>query len=192
MMIGYFTYSLVEQDLRHSRIERFEKIIREGGPKLTQELKAALADARENPKAIDRVLQELKKQTPQLDRLDVMTVENGSVRILAASQRGGGGILRSLPRFPVRNTMLRLGTLGEKSQLADLIENGKQHVSDDLSNAKPWDMRAVSRSFGSAVHQPMVWNGKKSLVNFWSRDAQAFPPRAVEFYSKVVAELERK
>jgi hypothetical protein len=43
----------------------------------------------------------------------------------------------------------------------------------------------MAKRLGSSMHVPVVINGKPATVNFWSREADAFPKPAVDFLTEV-------
>jgi hypothetical protein len=46
-------------------------------------------------------------------------------------------------------------------------------------------MKFFARSFSSGAHVAVKWDGKPAVVDFWSREVDAFPPEAVRLLAEV-------
>jgi peroxiredoxin len=63
--------------------------------------------------------------------------------------------------------------------LAEYAAGGKPVVNNDLSKAHGKLIeKMVARGAKSSFHVPAVIEGQKVIINFWSKDANAFPPQA--------------
>jgi hypothetical protein len=186
MMIGYFSATSAERSPTESRVETYRKSVGADGPKLDDELRVAARDAaqKRTTQALDALHLALRKQMPQVDRIDVITADERKLEILAATTRGSGP-LRNLKNIPIANVQLRLGKLGEKAALAHAVTEAKT-ATVKLADAKGWDYKALSRTYGSCVHVPMRVGEKRAVATFWSKDADAFPPEAAAFLERLV------
>ena len=74
--------------------------------------------------------------------------------------------------------------------LANYLSLDKPIVVPDLSK-EPGSLakRMVGRGLASSVHIPVQIGGKPATVNFWSTEADAFSPAAVELLTQVAAKM---
>jgi peroxiredoxin len=185
MMIGYFNKSYADDDLSVSRRGQFEESARSGKAVLTPELKKLATEAKKGGAAAETLRKELRKIVPQVDHLDVFVVEGFKVDAPVATHAVGQRLARALQGGGAQDTINRLKMIGQKARLQEVSKDGKTVVSPNLATSTEWDLKLFSRSFSSGVHVPVAWNGKPAVVDFWSREGDAFPPEAVRILEEV-------
>jgi len=80
--------------------------------------------------------------------------------------------------YPLGRTDLEYAT--KKSTLAKIATGGNETVYDTLSTAGGGDLKTMSTAVSSSLHVPITIDGQAAVVSFWSKEAAAFPPAAVE------------
>ena len=191
MMIGYFNKAYADDDVGASRRQRFEENLRRGNVVVTPELDAAARSAKSGEKAVETLRLELRKVVPQVDHFDVFAMDGSKVQTPIASHAAGLRLVRALQGNGAQDLMARWRNLGQRAKLQDVAKSDKTETSANLASATEWDLKFFARSFSSAVHVPVKWNGKPAVVDFWSREVDAFPPEAVrllEEVAKLIAE----
>lgn len=187
MMIGYFDVTLADQDLtkvaaKVNRKEAFIKAYAESKPLVSEELKTSAAKAAGAADDFRVFATAAKKLLPQVDRICLSATEGGdSLEIVQANPDPGP--TRAGAGFKVPNLKLHL---------TELANQDKTTVYPQTSEVKGQDFRMLSRRFASSVHVPITVNGKKATVNFWSADADAFPPEAVSLIEEIAKAMDAK
>jgi hypothetical protein len=70
--------------------------------------------------------------------------------------------------------------------VAEYAAAGKPVANNDLSKAHGKIIeKMIARGAKSSFHVPAEIQGQKVLINFWSKDANAFPPQAQAFLAGV-------
>lgn len=185
MMIGYFSMILVDQDLTKnpkgkSRVARFvEEVKKSGPPHAGDALKTKAADALDSYEKLVAFMAELEKVVPQVDRIDVSTVDDDKLTIRLASQSAE----------IARRVGAKVSLPAAKLALADYAKNEKLTVHGDLSREKAPDLAFAARMMGSSVHIPITLDGAKGTVNVWSLERDAFPDEAVALLKEAVAAM---
>ncbi|MGD9646203.1 MAG: redoxin domain-containing protein [Pirellulales bacterium] len=189
MMFGWFEMALVDQDLtkpqppRPSRAKQFLELAAAGGATLDEQTSQVASkglddDQEDNFKFFSYYL---KDRVPQLDRVCISYVDGDHLRLLRVEELDG---LRST----FRSTSTIVSADGQA--LANYLSADKPIVVPDLSK-EPGSLakRMHGRGLASSVHIPVQIDGRPATVNFWSTEADAFPPAAVELLAQVAAKL---
>ena len=186
MMIGYFDATPAEegvgalQDGPGPRTAEFLALVKAGKAELTDAPKSQAATALESTENLSRFGPELRKIVPQLDRLCWSTVEDGKLHIRRCVQEadheqavGGAG----------RKVDVRI------TKLAGYAEKTEPIVNQRLAGERGIDLQFMARVYKSSAHFPVEIDGFKGSLNFWSTEADAFPPEAVSVLKEVVAAM---
>jgi peroxiredoxin/mono/diheme cytochrome c family protein len=189
MMFGWFEMALADQDLtkpqppRPSRAKQFLELVAAGGGVLDEQMSQVAAkglddNQEDNFKFFSYYL---KDHVPQIDRVCITYVDEENLRLLRVEELDG---LRST--FRSTSTVMK----AEGQALANYLSLDKPIVVPDLSK-EPGSLakRMFGRGLASSLHIPVQIGGKPATVNFWSTEADAFPPAAVELLSQVAAKL---
>jgi hypothetical protein len=106
------------------------------------------------------------KIQPKVDRVCLTTYWDGKLRVEKATYTG-----------EVTPHLAETGfeQAGKFFALAHYALRGQSMHHSDLKKARGADMKLMSNSLASSVHMPVVLEGKPATVNFWSKDADAFP-----------------
>jgi peroxiredoxin len=181
MMFGWFEMALADQDLTQpatagsARLKEFLAGV--DTVKLDDELKAQAQAALASDKAFERFTWQLMELVPQLDRVCVTEIDNEKLRLKLINERLG--VRTSLSS---RSTIVK--TKGQS--LAEYAEGTETVVNQDLANTHGSIMAGMSRKdIRSSMHVPVTIDGKRATVNFWSAEAEAFPPEAVRILEEV-------
>ncbi len=185
MMFGWFEMALADQDLTKpatassTRLKEFLAGV--DTVKLDDEFKAQAQVALTSDKSFDRFTWQLMELVPQLDRVCVTAIENGRLRLQSINERPG--VRTSLTS---RSTVVR--TKGQS--LAEYAEGDKTVVNQDMSDTHGSIMAGMShKDIRSSMHVPVVIDGKRATINFWSAEAGAFPPEAVQLLEEVARQM---
>lgn len=181
MMIGFFEMSLADQDLTRSpteagsRIAEFAAIYKANGGQLSKDAllgaSGALHEATDD--YFHFMSQKLCEQLPQIDRVCITYVEDGKLRLWRRHEENDF-------KGPLRSTTTRIAAKGQA--LADFAQRSEPQVVNDLKAAGGSAMRQMaSHDVKSSLHLPIEAHGRRGTLNFWSTDAQAFPPEAVKW-----------
>jgi hypothetical protein len=207
MMIGFFEASSAKEDRQNpkadykplTRLEKFNVIMAATKGEPDDNVKTIAYLALVNPEFFSNLDDVLRLMIPQLDRVCITTVKDGKVvefmgpssghhhehaekrddgdkevekAIVEARQKHGKKMPESI-RSPLPPTD------AEGEGLADYLASAKPVVNNDLTKAKGKLMeRMVARGAKSSFHVPAEIQGQKVTINFWSQDANAFPPMA--------------
>jgi peroxiredoxin/mono/diheme cytochrome c family protein len=183
MMIGYFDVALVDQDLTKKPERRTDVFLKKGAEAtLSDELKAKATDSLESSEKLGAFGLELRKQVPQLDRICWTTLVDGKVKVQCVAQEKETG--RSIP---AGNAGREVGAT--LSKLATVAASKEPRVHKNLKKETSLDLRYMSQVFGSSLHVPVKHAGKTGSVNFWSSEADAFPPEAVKLLTEAAQAL---
>jgi hypothetical protein len=152
-------------------------LAKEGKAKLSDELKSQAEAALASAENLNRFGPELRKVLPQLDRLCWSTVEGDKLHIRRCVQEpeheqtvGGEG----------RKVDRRI------TKLAGYAERTEPVVNSSLTKERGIDLQFMARVYKSSVHFPVEIEGLKGSLNFWSTEADAFPPEAVSLLGELV------
>ena len=188
MMIGYFDMTLVDQDLRQSQAAKFRELAAAGKATLSADVKTVARGVGRSEKSLDDLAAALAPVLPQLDRIDVLEKDGGTLKVVGQTTRRTPKIFARLKSIPRVNLLPQLGKFGAAGDLGPILDAQKLLVSDSLKDRTGWDSQVLSKLYGSAVHVPVQGADKKPrLVSFYSREAAAFPPEAVSLLSELVA-----
>jgi len=184
MMIGWFnqTTDVLPEDYGAwpSRTERFVKATETKPPKMGSILSRAAQRALESDADMARLAFRLEKETPQVDRICASVVEDGQVRFIQVSQPKvfDAPLGRAGRKVPAQSASLSQYAVGDKPV-----------VNQDLAVVKGDDLTAMRALLGSSLHVPVMIDGKRGTVNFWSKEKNAFPDKAVEFLTEVAKQV---
>lgn len=182
MMIGYFDATPVDEGAVAEagigpRTAQFLALAKDGKAKIDDELKLLAAGALKTAEDLNRFGPQLRKIAPQLDRLCWTTIEDGKVHIRRCVQEaeheqtvGGAG----------RKVDVRI------TKLAGYAEKTEPVVNQKLAGVRGIDLQFMARVYKSSAHFPVEIDGLKGSLNFWSTEADAFPPEAVSLLKEVV------
>ena len=181
MMFGWFEMALTDQDLTKPASDESVRLkeFLEGGEsiQLDDQLKAAARTAFDSDKSFERFAWQLFDLVPQLDRMCVTSVEDGKLRLKMMNQRLG---LRTALRST--STVMR----AEGQSLADYALGHDTVVNQSLSGTTGSIMAGMAKKdIRSSMHVPVEIGGVPCTVNFWSAEAEAFPPQAARLLEQV-------
>jgi peroxiredoxin len=184
MMIGYFDVTLTDQDLskkvaKVNRKDAFLKAYAEAKPVVDDGLKQAAKAAPASADEFRVFATAAKKLLPQVDRICLSAVEGDALEVVRANPDPGP--TRAGAGFKVENA--KVG--GVMLHLAELAQKDKTVIYPQTMEVKAPDFRMLSRRFASSVHVPVVVDGKKGTLNFWSSDADAFPVEAISLMEEM-------
>jgi len=205
MMIGFFELAPASQDLlrdkqpeKLTRAEQFGVIMRATKGEPDDNLKAATHMALAGGEWLMRFGQIVSLMAPQVDRVCVSTVEDDQLTQFHGLQPPQGrkddddnetdkaAEQKAKKKRPetFHSPLPNMPASGEP--LADVIASNEAVVHNDLSQQKGTLFDTMKRRGAkSSLHVPVTVAGKKMAINFWSRDAAAFPPAAVEFLTSI-------
>jgi peroxiredoxin len=181
MMFGWFEMALADQDLTKPASEesvRVKDFLADADSiQLDEQLKGMAREALSSDKAFDRFTWQLLDLVPQLDRVCITSVEEGKLRLKMMNQRLG---LRTSLRS--RSTV----TKAEGQSLAEYALGHNTVVNQDMSGAAGSIMSGMAKKdIRSSMHVPVEIGGVPCTVNFWSSEAEGFPPQAVKLLEQV-------
>ncbi|MFO0946223.1 MAG: redoxin domain-containing protein [Planctomycetota bacterium] len=183
MMFGWFEMMLADQDLTKpqpppvSRVKEFLARVDVDGTQIDQQLRDMARESLKDPQKFELMAYYLRNSVPQVDRVCVSYVDKGKLRLRNVQEVNG------MKTF-FRTTSTRINAAGE--ELADAATSPRPLVFSDYTNAKGILFKKLAgNGMKSSVHIPVEIDGKPMSVNFWSTDADAFPPSAVEILSEV-------
>jgi peroxiredoxin len=185
MMIGYFNKTYADDDVSVSRRARFEEKLRSGDAKINPALKEAALNAVKSGAAVETLRSEIRKVAPQVDHFDVFVFDAGKATIPIASNGAGLRMMRAFQGSGPQDILARVRKIGQQTRLLDIAKTGGKEATPNLQSAKEWDMKFFARSFSSGAHVAVKWDGKPAVVDFWSREVDAFPPEAVRLLAEV-------
>lgn len=185
MMIGWFTGTADVVDAAPdgtTRTARFLASRRDSSTPLPPRLRLRASKAmasQDNFIAFGRLLAET---FPQIDRADVSMLDGGEVAVMRLSQSPVVGIaMGGIGR--------RVSTV--RQHLAVYAMDSETVVHRDGAATILPSLGETAAPVRSSVHIPLVINGRRCTLNFWSRDAEAFGPAAVEMLEAIAAEMSR-
>jgi thiol-disulfide isomerase/thioredoxin len=182
MMIGYFDSAAVDEDLQaRPRAAR-------PAPKPLPELDPGLRDlarhATDSDEAFRAFGAALKKAVPQVDRVCLTSIDDGTVKVEYSAYPGD-----------VKTKIAEKGHLPGPPQaffLAYYCLRGRFGHNPDLKKAPGFDMQAMSKTFSASVHAPVVYDSKPATVNFWSLEGNAFRPETHDLLKAVAQAVAEK
>ena len=174
MMIGYFDMAIADQDLTQEplsrRVDRFLERIKTQPVTLDEPLQRLACQALASDDSLRAFAIQLRKLVPQLDRVDWMTVEGGTLEIRAVSQS-----------VAANRTGTGLKVPANKLRIAEYAAADEVVVNSDITSINTPDFKLLSRFFASSMHVPVRVDGVSGVISFWSTEADAFPSAAVAF-----------
>lgn len=190
MMFGWFEMALVDQDLtqpqpeRVPRAQEFLALVGDEGLDIDKQLTELANRALINDDEFKFFCYYVLQNVPQLDRVCVTAIEEDRLRPRLVCELNG---LESA--FRTSNT-----TIGTKGQeLATCAEGSDVEVFPNLEEADGSMLRLMyRRGVQSSMHVPIVVDGARATVNFWSTEPDAFPQPAVDYLTEVARLLHDK
>ena len=181
MMFGWFEMALADQDLTKPASEqsvRLKEFLADADLiRLDRNVKTMAATALNSDKEFERFSWQLFELIPQLDRVCVTGVENNRLWLKRMHQRHG---LRTSLRS--RSTVVR----AKGQSLADYALGYETVVNQEMSGAEGTIMAGMAKKdIRASMHVPVEIDGNKCTINFWSAEAEAFPPQAVRLLEHV-------
>jgi len=180
MMIGWFTETtdVYPEDMPsdQTRTARFLASVEKDPPKVSKILGRACDVAAKSELGLDRFLDRVQKELPQVDRVCITTTDGENVQVLMAAQPYvfDGAIGAEGATYPVANS-----ALGRAIKGTDTV------VISDLSKAQGADVAALSRVLSSGVQMPITIGGKPAVISYWSKEKDAFPEPALNFLRQI-------
>jgi hypothetical protein len=181
MMFGWFEVALTDQDLSKPATEgnqRVKEFLAAADTiSLDEQTKALVRNALKDDKAFEIVGIQLMDFVPQVDRICVTGLEKDRIRLKFLQERLGLDT-----SFKSKSTVIR--TKGQS--LADYIQGSETVVNPSLEKTEGSVMVNMSRKdIRSSMHVPVEIDGTRATINFWSSEAEAFPPEAVKILEEV-------
>jgi len=181
MMFGWFEVALTDQDLTKPATEgnqRVKEFLAAADTiSLDEQTKALVRNALKDDKAFEIVGIQLMDFVPQVDRICVTGLDKDRIRLKFLQERLGLDT-----SFKSKSTVIR--TKGQS--LADYIQGGETVVNPSLEKTEGSVMVNMSRKdIRSSMHVPVEIDGVRATINFWSSEAEAFPPEAVKILEEV-------
>ncbi len=183
MMFGWFEVAPTDQDLTKpieelaTRAKEFQEAADAGAIVVDDQLQALAREALKNEKSFEFAGFQIWNLVPQVDRICVSYVDGDRVKLRNIQQRFG-------LRTSFQSTSTRLRVKGEP--LAEIAAGSESVAHNNLREADgPLYKKMARRNVLSVVHVPIEIDGHRGTVNFWSSEAEAFPPAAVEVLEKL-------
>lgn len=191
------------QAQRLSRVERFRVILAATGGEPDDNVKFGAYMALSDPDIFDDFADILRTMVPQVDRVCVTAVRDGQLVEVVGPQTadareeaeeedddGQGEVSRVITearqkasgskRLPARIGAPLPSVDARGESLAKYVSAVEPVVHSDLSQATgQWTAEMIHRGAKSSLHVPAEVQGTRVTINFWSKDADAFPPEAV-------------
>ncbi len=163
MMIGYFDVMPARQNLQEHP-KHFQASLTPA--KLDSELRDLAAHARDSKESWDAFAAAVHKAFPQVDRVCQTRYTGGALRVDQCSYPGS-----------VSRQIMKAGFEGHSKAyaLGFFALMGGVHPVPDLAKWKIADLGYMSATLGSSVHVAIALDGDPALVNFWSKQKNAFP-----------------
>lgn len=180
MMIGWFTETtdVYPDDLPagQTRTARFLAKVERDPPKAGAILNRAAGVATKSETGLDRYLDRLQKELPQIDRVCVTVVDNDEAKVTLAAQpfvfdASVGAVGATFP--------------AADSAIARALKGTEPVVNADLSKVEGKDVAKMGQVLGSSVHFPITVEGKPAVISYWSKEKDAFPAPAFDFLRQV-------
>ncbi|MCA9100451.1 MAG: thioredoxin family protein [Planctomycetales bacterium] len=183
MMIGWFIGTTDVAGGRTgeaTRTAQFVKAAGEAGGKLPATLRQAARTALANNRQFEAFGEQLAASFPQVDRADVVMLDGDQMEVMRLAQSPVICIALGSERrrFSTQRQRLAVYALGSATAV---------HDRDAATILPP--LSETAAPVRSSVHVPMTVNRRRCVVNFWSRDAEAFPGRAVAMLEEIAAEM---
>ncbi len=191
MMFGWFEMALVNQDLTKPasesalRVKDFLKQAENADIELSQQIVELAAHALDSDRQFSLACFQLFELVPQLDRVCVTQVDDENLRLRMVEERPG---LRTA--FRSRSTVVKAGG----QSLTEYALDDQTIVRPDFSDVHGSVMtKMAARDIRSSMHVPVTIARHRATVNFWSAEADAFPPsaaRLLERFARLLAASE--
>jgi hypothetical protein len=185
MMIGFYDACPLDQDLLAggspdlTRTEAFLDGLGGDGDPVGEKVRVLARAALATNKDFRNFAVAARMLLPQIDRICVATFDEANMRVEYVEN---GSTVNSR-YFSAGATQSAAGF-----DLAECARRSTATVHQDLSAAKGHDLRLMRREFRSSAHVPFLWNGRRAVMNFWSKDAGAFPELAVDVVRMICEE----
>ncbi len=193
MMIGFFEATPAHQDLQQpdlakqprTRVEQFNVIMAATKGEPDDNVRVGAQMAMLDPEIFAKYGEVLGTMVPQLDRLCITAVKREkvvelmgpTVRLRLRQAAKPAEESPTPPRETLGSPLPSVPTAGES--LAEYATADQVIVNSDLSKAKGTLIETmIRRGAKSSLHVPVEIRGARATVNFWSGDADAFPPAA--------------
>jgi peroxiredoxin len=183
MMIGWFTGTTdVADDSPDgtSRTARFLADAHESGTRLPPRLRLRARKALGNNDEFEEFGALLTTTFPQIDRADVSLLDGDEIVVMRLAQSPVIGIaLGGIGR--------RVSTVRQRLAVYALGQATAVHRNDADTIVPP--LGDTAAPLRASVHIPLSINGRRCVLNFWSRDAEAFGPLAVGMLEAIAEEM---
>jgi len=183
MMFGWLEMALVDQDLTQPvtasalRVKDFLKQAEGGKIEPGDQLRALGQNALKSDRQFSLLCYQLFELVPQLDRVCVTVVEDDKLRLKMIEERPG---LKS--SFHSRSTIIK----ATGQSLAGYASMEAATINANLNDVQGSIMSKMgARDIRSSMHVPVVIEGHRATVNFWSAEPEAFPPEAQALLEQV-------
>ena len=179
MMIGYFDVAIADLDLTKNpigqRTDQFLKQIGDTAPRVDRKLAETAAIAFESRDTLKKFGLALRKVVPQMDRIDWMTIEDGTLEIRGVAQSTG----------PQRASV-GLKVPAARLAIARYASDNSTVVHGNTGKVNTPDFKLLAQLYSSSIHIPIRIRDTTGIVNIWSTEFNAFPVEAVEFLKEAV------
>ncbi len=184
MMIGYYDRTLVGEDRIEHPLPTPERPGTKAPPALDPDLARLAHAALDSQTAFDAFARAVHEKLPQIDRVCVTTMQDGSYVVQRSAYPG-----KKVDHFaetgfeaPARMVpMTRFALLNRLVSLPDLkaLDSGPQ-------------LGMITAALKSSVHVPVSVDGLPSNVNFWSAQPNAFPEDSLAMLQSLAAKVVSK
>ncbi|HEY4308453.1 MAG TPA: redoxin domain-containing protein [Pirellulales bacterium] len=188
MMFGWFEMALVNQDLTKPvsesafRVKDFLQQAKAADVELPEQLVALARQTLASDRQFSLASYQLFELVPQLDRVCVTLIDGDHLRLKMVEERPG---LKT--SFRSRSTVVKAAG----QSLAEYALQDQVTILSELSSTRGSVMAKMSsRDIRSSMHVPVTIDGHRATVNFWSAEADAFPPpaaRLLEQFARLIA-----
>ena len=189
MMLGFYDACPADQDLKRgglgdvSRVEAFLDALGGDGDPISPELRDLARHALINSTDFHKFVLATRLLVPQIDRICVSSVDESNLEVVYAENGSGVNSRYYMPGS-------KQAAMG--FALANYAAGSDHVINDDLTKTKGFDMKLMQREFKSSFHVPIMVNGKKAVISFWSKDKVAFPGLAVDILRMISTEIQSK
>lgn len=183
MMIGYYDRTLAGED-RIKHPVPVPKTLAKAAPALDADLARLAHSALDSQAAFDAFAKAVHEKLPQVDRVCVTSVADGTYRVQRSAYPGKkiSHFAETGFRAPARMVPLTFFALS----------NRVVSIPDLNSLGRAPQLRLITAALKSSVHVPVSVDGLPSDVNFWSAQEKAFPQESLATLQKLAAEVVSK
>ncbi len=193
MMIGWFTattdldYESLPKD--RTRTADFVKEAAAGKVKVSKRLMRAASQALDSQKDFEILHRLVRGLCPQVDRSDVSIVTDHNLQFEMVAQPP----ILSAKLGALSSSQATVAVDHGELALAEYAHDKSPVVNNNLSESQPQgDLAMMARGVKSGLHIPVQIGNREACLNFWSREANAFPPEAVEALTELAQHLGQK